>query len=161
MVALLSSLLLALAMIRCTTATGVYNSSTTPSSLPWNTYNYCNAPHVNIQHYTTPKESDIELVYLNVVMRHHKARPSLLNRFCSEHTRSVLPTTSIQTKTLLILHQVGTVRISCNTALVVAELFKTLRAPMYITRPTHRHSTRSSARFGTGHATQVNSREAD
>lgn len=54
---------------------GVYNSSTTPSSLPWNTYNYCNAPHVNEEHYRTPTNvSGARLVYLNVMMRHHKVR---------------------------------------------------------------------------------------
>ncbi|KAI0040100.1 phosphoglycerate mutase-like protein [Auriscalpium vulgare] len=56
------------------TTTGVYNSSKTPVGLPWNTYNYCNAPHVNAAHYTRPAGADAgaELVYLNVVMRHHK-----------------------------------------------------------------------------------------
>ena len=29
------------------TPLGVYNSSKTPPNFPWNTYNYCNAPHVN------------------------------------------------------------------------------------------------------------------
>ena len=56
-------------------ADGVYNTSFTPSSLPWNTYNYCNAPHVNVAHYTMPNASDAKLVYMNVVIRHHKVRP--------------------------------------------------------------------------------------
>lgn len=56
--------------------TGVYNSSQTPPDLPWDTYNYCNAPHVNAEHYSTPVSPDgFELVYLNVIMRHHKVRP--------------------------------------------------------------------------------------
>ena len=56
-----------------TTATGIYNSSTTPASLPWNTYNYCNAPHVNAKHYFKPTgDKGAKLVYLNVVTRHHK-----------------------------------------------------------------------------------------
>ncbi|KZV63428.1 phosphoglycerate mutase-like protein [Peniophora sp. CONT] len=50
--------------------TGVYNSSATPASLPWNTYNYCNAPHVTASHYEAPEGA--ELVYLNLMMRHHK-----------------------------------------------------------------------------------------
>ena len=60
-------------------ANGVYNTSFTPSNLPWNTYNYCNAPHVNAAHYTMPNASDAKLVYLQAVMRHHKVRlaPSL------------------------------------------------------------------------------------
>ena len=49
---------------------GVYNSSKTPTDLPWNTYNYCNAPHVNAAHYSPPENA--ELVYFNLMMRHHK-----------------------------------------------------------------------------------------
>ena len=56
---------------------GVYNSSVTPSDLPWNTYNYCNAPHVNAEHYARPTNvSGSELVYMNVMIRHHKVRAS-------------------------------------------------------------------------------------
>ena len=51
---------------------GVYNSSRTPANLPWNTYNYCNAPHVNAKHYNVPFVKGAKLVYLNMVMRHHK-----------------------------------------------------------------------------------------
>ncbi|ETW79038.1 hypothetical protein HETIRDRAFT_323470 [Heterobasidion irregulare TC 32-1] len=58
---------------------GVYNSSQTPPDLPWDTYNYCNAPHVNAEHYSTPASPDgSELVYLNVIMRHHKRTPDNL-----------------------------------------------------------------------------------
>lgn len=54
-------------------ATGVYNSSTTPAELPWNTYNYCNAPHVNAEHYFKPSSNEsAKILYLNVVTRHHK-----------------------------------------------------------------------------------------
>lgn len=54
-------------------ATSIYNSSTTPASLPWNTYNYCNAAHVNAKHYFEPTGNEgAELLYLNVVTRHHK-----------------------------------------------------------------------------------------
>lgn len=55
--------------------TGVYNTSQTPADLPWNTYNYCNAPHVNAEHYVKPNVSDAKLVYVNTVIRHHKVRP--------------------------------------------------------------------------------------
>ncbi|KAI0920703.1 hypothetical protein AcV5_010377 [Taiwanofungus camphoratus] len=58
---------------------GVYNSSITPASLPWNTYNYCNAPHVNAAHYSMPDNaSDAVLVYINAVLRHHKRTPDNL-----------------------------------------------------------------------------------
>ena len=52
--------------------TGIYNSSQTPHSLPWNTYNYCNAPHVNHDHYVSPPVGDAKLVYATIMMRHHK-----------------------------------------------------------------------------------------
>ena len=55
-------------------ATGVYDTSQTPADLPWDTYNYCNAPHVSAEHYAKPNVSDATLVYLNTVMRHHKVR---------------------------------------------------------------------------------------
>ena len=54
-------------------ASGVYDTSTTPAHLPWNTYNYCNAPHVNAEHYEFPANvSNATLVYANMMMRHHK-----------------------------------------------------------------------------------------
>ncbi|KAH9927379.1 phosphoglycerate mutase-like protein [Amylocystis lapponica] len=58
---------------------GVYNSSVTPASLPWNTYNYCNAPHVNAAHYSVPEDAPgATLVYANAVIRHHKRTPDNL-----------------------------------------------------------------------------------
>ncbi len=57
---------------------GVYNSSTTPSSLPWNTYNYCNAPHVVPARYTLPSAKGAKLVYVNTVIRHHKVCRTLV-----------------------------------------------------------------------------------
>ncbi|KIM51609.1 hypothetical protein SCLCIDRAFT_142949 [Scleroderma citrinum Foug A] len=61
----------------------VYNSSTTPSELPWSTYNYCNAPHINADHYSLPNENST-LVFVAMVMRHHKRTPD--NLYPSEHT---------------------------------------------------------------------------
>ncbi|KAL5520558.1 hypothetical protein ACEPAG_9782 [Sanghuangporus baumii] len=65
--------------------TGIYNSSQTPTNLPWNTYNYCNAPHVNAAHYFKPTPANVsgsgaepELVYINVMIRHHKRTPDNL-----------------------------------------------------------------------------------
>lgn len=54
---------------------GVYDSSETPPTLPWNTYNYCNAPHVNAAHYGLPDIASMgggKLVHVSVVARHHK-----------------------------------------------------------------------------------------
>ncbi|KAF8484365.1 phosphoglycerate mutase-like protein [Gautieria morchelliformis] len=60
-------------------ANGVYSGSQTPSTFPWNTYNYCNAPHVNAAHYSVPPNSSgAELVYMNVMVRHHKRTPDNL-----------------------------------------------------------------------------------
>ncbi|KZT03230.1 phosphoglycerate mutase-like protein [Laetiporus sulphureus 93-53] len=71
-------------------AAGVYNSSITPSSLPWNTYNYCNAPHVNAKHYMLPDNaSNAELVYTNVVIRHHKRTPD--NLYPHENELNAIP----------------------------------------------------------------------
>ena len=64
---------------------GVYDSSETPPTLPWNTYNYCNAPHVNAAHYELPPHiaamGGAKLVHVSVVMRHHKVRPCV--RHCA------------------------------------------------------------------------------
>lgn len=69
---------------------GVYSGSQTPNEFPWNTYvdfiqteaskphpsnsyNYCNAPHVNAARYSVPTNaSGAKLVYMNVMIRHHK-----------------------------------------------------------------------------------------
>src|SRR6202040_4051258 len=55
-------------------ASGIYNSSQTPHDLPWNTYNYCNAPHVNRDRYVLPSVGNAKLVYATIMMRHHKVR---------------------------------------------------------------------------------------
>ncbi|KLO07369.1 phosphoglycerate mutase-like protein [Schizopora paradoxa] len=58
---------------------GIYNSSTVSPGLPWNIYNYCNAPHVNAGHYSKPTNvSGSKLVYLNAMIRHHKRTPDNL-----------------------------------------------------------------------------------
>lgn len=58
-------------------ASGIYNSSETPPTLPWNTYNFCNAPHVNAAHYEFPPQAvaAAQLLHVSVVMRHHKVTP--------------------------------------------------------------------------------------
>ncbi|KIJ51212.1 hypothetical protein M422DRAFT_158528 [Sphaerobolus stellatus SS14] len=61
------------------TVNGVYSGSQTPAQFPWNTYNYCNAPHVNAAHYSTPPNATgAELIYMNVMIRHHKRTPDNL-----------------------------------------------------------------------------------
>ena len=72
-------------------ASGVYNSSDTQSTLPWNTYNFCNAPHVNAAHYELPPQANAagaggaQLLHVSVVMRHHKVRPMLV---CTKKTEA-------------------------------------------------------------------------
>jgi hypothetical protein len=61
--------------VNATLGNGVYNSSATPAGLPWNTYNYCNAPHVNVAHYAPSANASAAhatLEHLTVIMRHHK-----------------------------------------------------------------------------------------
>jgi len=64
--------------------TGVYgyifNSSTTPSDIPYSTYNYCNMPHARTTEYITP-DPDFALQYVEVVHRHHKRTPYASNTF--------------------------------------------------------------------------------
>ena len=73
-----------------TSSVGIYNSSTTPAGLPWNTYNYCNAPHVSAKHYTRPAQAHgAKLVYLNVVQRHHKRTPD--NIYPQENNFNPIP----------------------------------------------------------------------
>ncbi|CAL1698559.1 unnamed protein product [Somion occarium] len=68
---------------------GVYNSSRTPANFPWNTYNYCNAPHVNAKHYIIPPVPGAKLVYLNMVVRHHKRTPD--NLYPQENELNAVP----------------------------------------------------------------------
>ena len=66
---------------------GVYNPSITPANLPWNTYNYYNAPHVNARHYSRPANAPhAKLVYMNAVIRHHKVRQRRWTRSCQRLT---------------------------------------------------------------------------
>ncbi|KZS89478.1 phosphoglycerate mutase-like protein [Sistotremastrum niveocremeum HHB9708] len=57
---------------------GIYNTSHTPSYLPWDTYNYCNAPHVNEAHYSRPPSTNATLIHVTLMMRHHKRTPDNL-----------------------------------------------------------------------------------
>lgn len=64
---------------------GVYNTSETPLNLPWNTYNFCNAPHVNAAHYELPEQASTDgaqLLHVSIVMRHHKVRRPHVRESC-------------------------------------------------------------------------------
>lgn len=58
----------------------VFNSSQTPSSLPYLTYNWCNMPHVRPQEYVKPS-SEYSLKYVELIHRHHKRTPYAANTF--------------------------------------------------------------------------------
>lgn len=58
----------------------IFNSSQTPSSLPYFTYNWCNMPHVRRQEYVKPS-SEYSLKYVEVIHRHHKRTPYAANTF--------------------------------------------------------------------------------
>jgi hypothetical protein len=60
--------------------TGIYGfqfQSTTPSSAPYTTYNWCNMPHVRQQEYVVPS-SEYELQYVEVVRYQSHSLSSLL-----------------------------------------------------------------------------------
>lgn len=44
----------------------VFNSSSTPSDLPYSTYNWCNMPHVRAKEYQVP-DKDYQLQYVELV----------------------------------------------------------------------------------------------
>lgn len=58
----------------------IFNSSSTPASVPYSTYNWCDMPHVRAQEYVVPP-SDYELAYVEVIHRHHKRTPYASNTF--------------------------------------------------------------------------------
>ncbi|ROV93039.1 hypothetical protein VPNG_09447 [Cytospora leucostoma] len=57
----------------------IYNSSYTPDD-EYGTYNWCNMPHVRAKEYVRPSE-EYELVYVELIHRHHKRTPYAANSF--------------------------------------------------------------------------------
>ncbi|KAK6347013.1 hypothetical protein TWF696_007103 [Orbilia brochopaga] len=58
----------------------IFNASAPPPSAEPSQYNWCNMPHVNPQTYSTPPRQ-FELVYVEVIHRHHKRTPYQDNSF--------------------------------------------------------------------------------
>ena len=58
----------------------IFNSSQTPSSAPYSTYNWCNMPHVRRNEYPAANSS-LKLAYVEVIHRHHKRTPYAANTF--------------------------------------------------------------------------------
>ncbi|KAK4465992.1 counting factor 60 [Cladorrhinum samala] len=57
----------------------IYNSSETPDDR-YGTYNWCNMPHVRKQEYVIPS-SEYNLIYVELIHRHHKRTPYSSNSF--------------------------------------------------------------------------------
>ena len=63
----------------------IFDSSTTPGSIAYDTYNWCNMPHVRSQEYKVPP-ADYRLAYVEVIHRHHKRTPYQSNTFPKEQS---------------------------------------------------------------------------
>ncbi|KAK6352682.1 hypothetical protein TWF730_009495 [Orbilia blumenaviensis] len=61
----------------------IFNGSTLPDGVEPDRYNWCNMPHVHPKTYTTPSKI-FELVYVEVIQRHHKRTPYQDNTFPKE-----------------------------------------------------------------------------
>jgi hypothetical protein len=88
--------------VNATLGNGVYKSSATPAGLPWNTYNYCNAPHVNAAHYAPSPDASTAhatLEHLTVIMRHHKVGLPAALPWGLMYRRSAHRTTFTRTRT--------------------------------------------------------------
>lgn len=70
--------------INGTSAPGIYNSSVTPTSTPYSTYNWCSMPHVRATEYVDPRPQGYSLEYVEVIHRHHKRTPYGSNTFFRE-----------------------------------------------------------------------------
>jgi 2-phosphoxylose phosphatase len=67
--------------------TGVYGfifNATTPDDVPYDTYNWCNMPHVRKTEYQVAP-SEYKLEYVEVIHRHHKRTPYASNTFPREN----------------------------------------------------------------------------
>lgn len=49
----------------------IFNTSQTPSNLPYSTYNWCNMPHIRKDEYILPPP-EYELRFVELIHRHHK-----------------------------------------------------------------------------------------
>ncbi|RSM06864.1 hypothetical protein CEP52_005540 [Fusarium oligoseptatum] len=63
----------------------IYNSSHTPDD-KYGVYNWCNMPHARKKEYVKPSD-DYELIYVEVIQRHHKRTPYAANAFPVESYR--------------------------------------------------------------------------
>ncbi|EXJ63691.1 hypothetical protein A1O7_00026 [Cladophialophora yegresii CBS 114405] len=61
----------------------IFNSSVTPTSTPYSTYNWCNMPHVRAKEYARVSP-DYTLEYVEIIHRHHKRTPYASNAFPRE-----------------------------------------------------------------------------
>ncbi|KAG9789854.1 hypothetical protein ABEF93_005869 [Exophiala dermatitidis] len=61
----------------------IFNTSTTPATSGYSTYNWCNMPHVRKQEYVVPPK-EYKLEYVELIHRHHKRTPYASNTFPHE-----------------------------------------------------------------------------
>ncbi|KIW15986.1 hypothetical protein PV08_06037 [Exophiala spinifera] len=61
----------------------IYNTSVTPATAGYSTYNWCNMPHVRQQEYVKAPEG-YKLEYVELIHRHHKRTPYAANTFPHE-----------------------------------------------------------------------------
>ena len=61
----------------------IFNSSLTPTGIPYSTYNWCNMPHVRGLEYPRAAKG-YKLEYVEVIHRHHKRTPYAANTFPHE-----------------------------------------------------------------------------
>ena len=59
----------------------IFNTSQTPSDVPYSTYNWCNMPHARSAEYPRLNSTDLQLEYVEVIQRHHKRTPYAANTF--------------------------------------------------------------------------------
>lgn len=64
----------------------VFNTSQTPADRPYQTYNWCNMPHVRRQEYSKPPAA-YQLKYAELIHRHHKRTERWNSRICWEANR--------------------------------------------------------------------------
>ncbi|XP_014552515.1 hypothetical protein COCVIDRAFT_110079 [Bipolaris victoriae FI3] len=64
----------------------IFNSSQLPAGVEYGTYNWCNMPHVRKEEYVKA-DDEFELVYVEVIHRHHKRTPYASNTFPRESYR--------------------------------------------------------------------------
>ncbi|KAK5196502.1 hypothetical protein LTR99_005290 [Exophiala xenobiotica] len=70
-------------VVNGTGANGFYNTSMTPATAAYSTYNWCNMPHVRQEEYVKAAQG-YKMEYVELIHRHHKRTPYAANTFPHE-----------------------------------------------------------------------------